>query len=366
MSENSKFAEICDAHKITFIGPSINSILTMGDKASARQCAKRAGVPTVPGTEGIIKDMDEAIKVARKIGFPVIIKATAGGGGKGMRIANSEEEFVSQLNMAKTEASAAFGNPDVYVEKYIGKPKHVEIQILADKFGNVIHLGERDCSVQRRHQKLIEESPCVALDDKLRKKMGEAAVRLAKSSKYYSAGTVEFLLDEDGKFYFMEMNTRVQVEHPVTEVITRVDIIKEQILIAAGEKLKIRQKDVSLNGHAIELRINAEDPDKNFMPCPGQINLFLPSGGPGIRVDSFAYSGYKVLPNYDSLIAKLIIWAPDRTQAIARAKRALSEFIVEGIKTTIPFHIKVLNHEKFIEGEVYTNFIAANIEPAKE
>ncbi len=361
LAENPRFAEICQSHNITFIGPSPVSIQTMGDKSQAKVCAARAGCPTVPGSEGIINDSNEALQIAKKIGFPVIVKATAGGGGKGMRIATQESEFVNQLRTAQTEAGAAFGNPDVYIEKYIENPKHVEIQVLADKFGNVIHLGERDCSVQRRHQKLIEESPCIALSDKLRKKMGEAAVKLTKAAKYYSAGTVEFLLDKNGNFYFMEMNTRIQVEHPVTEMVTLVDIIKEQIKIAAGEKLAIRQSDVKLTGHAIELRINAEDPDKNFMPCPGQINLIVPPGGPGVRIDSFAYSGYKVLPYYDSLISKLIVWAPTRAEAIARAKRALDEFIITGIKTTIPFHKKVMENKKFVAGEVYTNFIATEM-----
>ncbi len=361
LAENSKFAEICAAHGITFIGPSVESIDSMGDKATAKSCAQRAGVPTVPGSDGIVRDQNEALKIARKIGFPVLIKATAGGGGKGMRAVMKEEEFLTMMNMAQTEAGAAFGNADVYIEKLVERPKHVEIQILGDKFGNVIYLGERDCSVQRRHQKLIEESPCMVLDERTRRKMGESAVRMAKSVKYFSAGTIEFLLDQKNNFYFMEMNTRVQVEHPVTEMITSTDIIKEQIMIAAGEKLTIRQKDVRISGHAIEFRINAEDPDRNFMPSPGKITKFIAPGGPGVRLDTFVYEGYKVLPNYDSLMAKLIVWAPTRKEAIARGRRALSEFRIEGLKTTIPFHLKVLDIPNFNEGLVYTDFIPTNM-----
>jgi len=361
LAENAKFAEICAAHNIVFIGPSPSSIEAMGDKATAKQCAVRAGVPTVPGSEGIVKDPGEALRIAKKIGFPVLIKATAGGGGKGMRVAGREEDFLNLMKMAQTEAGAAFGNSDVYVEKFIEKPKHVEIQLLADAFGNVVYLGERDCSVQRRHQKLIEEAPCAVLNEKTRKKMGEAAVKLAKAVKYSSAGTVEFLLDSQGRFYFMEMNTRVQVEHPVTEVITSTDILKEQISIAALEKLQMRQSDIKIRGHAIELRINAEDPDRNFMPSPGQLKEYVVPGGPGVRVDSLAYAGYKILPYYDSLIAKLIVWAPTRDEAISRARRCLDEFIIIGVKTTIPFHKKVLDHAAFRRGEVFTDFIATNL-----
>jgi len=333
----------------------------MGDKATAIQCAVRAGVPTPPGSGGIVNDEGEALRIARKIGFPVLIKATAGGGGKGMRIAQNEEEFPSLMKMAKAEAQAAFGNPDVYIEKFIVKPKHVEIQILADNFGNTVYLGERDCSVQRRNQKLIEEAPCAALDEKTRRKMGESAVKLAKAVNYRGAGTIEFLLDIHGRFYFMEMNTRVQVEHPITEMVTGVDILKKQIAVASGEKLGLNQKDIRLTGHSIEFRINAEDPDKNFMPSPGKIGLYLPPGGSGVRVDGFVYSGYRVLPNYDSLIAKLIVCGADRAEAIAKGKRALAEFVVEGVKTTIPFHQKVLDIPSFQKGEVYTDFIPSHM-----
>lgn len=361
LAENAKFAEICAAHNLVFIGPSPHSIEQMGDKATAIQCAVRSGVPTPPGSGGIVNDEGEALKIAKKIGFPVLIKATAGGGGKGMRIAQNEEEFFSLMRMAKAEAQAAFGNPDVYIEKFIVKPKHVEIQILADNFGNTVYLGERDCSVQRRNQKLIEEAPCAVLDEKTRKKMGESAVKLAKAVNYRGAGTIEFLLDIKGDFYFMEMNTRVQVEHPITEMITGVDILKKQIAVAAGEKLDLKQSDIKLSGHAIEFRINAEDPDKNFMPSPGKIGLYLPPGGPGVRVDGFVYSGYKVLPNYDSLIAKLIVHGSDRAEAIIKGKRALAEFFVEGVKTTIPFHQKVLDIPAFQKGEVYTDFIPSHV-----
>jgi acetyl-CoA carboxylase, biotin carboxylase subunit len=361
LAENAKFAEICAAHNLVFIGPSPDSIEQMGDKATAIQCAVRAGVPTPPGSGGIVNDEGEALRIARKIGFPVLIKATAGGGGKGMRIAQNEEEFPSLMKMAKAEAQAAFGNPDVYIEKFIVKPKHVEIQILADNFGNTVYLGERDCSVQRRNQKLIEEAPCAALDEKTRRKMGESAVKLAKAVNYRGAGTIEFLLDIHGHFYFMEMNTRVQVEHPITEMVTGVDILKKQIAVASGEKLGLNQKDIRLSGHSIEFRINAEDPDKNFMPSPGKIGLYLPPGGPGVRVDGFVYSGYRVLPNYDSLIAKLIVCGADRAEAIAKGKRALAEFVVEGVKTTIPFHQKVLDIPSFQKGEVYTDFIPSQM-----
>jgi len=357
LAENAKFVEICQASGIKFIGPSIEAMQKMGDKSTARNTMIKAGVPVVPGSDGIIRDDHEAEKVANRIGYPVIIKATAGGGGRGMRVAWNKDELLSSMRTARTEAGAAFGNPDVYIEKYIEEPRHIEVQVLGDSFGNVIHLGERDCSIQRRHQKLVEEALSPAVDDRIRRKLGEAAVKAAKAVRYEGAGTVEFIFDKTGKFYFMEMNTRVQVEHPVTEVITDTDIIKEQILAAAGEKLSLRQHDVKFNGHAIECRINAENPDKNFMPSPGTLKAYLPPGGPGIRVDSHAYQGYTIPPNYDSLVAKLIAWGKDRQESMARMERALEEYVIDGIHTTIPFHLKVLRNEAFRRGDVTTKFI---------
>jgi len=357
LAENAKFAEICNDHKIKFIGPTPDAMRKMGDKVTARKTVKKVGVPVVPGSEGTISDENEAKAVAKKIGFPVAIKATAGGGGRGMRIAKTEDEFVTLMKTARSEAEAAFGNPEVYIEKFIEEPRHIEIQILADEKGNTVHLGERDCSIQRRYQKLIEESPSPALNDHLRNKMGDAAVRAARSVNYVGAGTIEFLLDKNGHFYFMEMNTRVQVEHPVTEMVTDIDIVRTQIKIAYGFLLPFRQKDIRFKGHAIECRINAEDWERDFMPCPGEMNLYLPSGGPGVRVDSHAYPGYKVLPNYDSLVAKLIVWDETREEAILRMERALDEFVVAGISTTIPFHHKVLAHEAFRSGNFGTDFI---------
>ena len=357
LSERAHFAEICESCKITFIGPPPLAITKMGDKSVAKDTARQAKVPTVPGSNGVVRNEQDAIKIAEKIGYPVMIKTSAGGGGKGMRIAHNRPSLVSSLQMAQTEAQAAFGNNEVYIEKYIDGARHIEVQVLADKFGNTIHLRERECSIQRRHQKLIEETPSPAINNKTREKMGEAAVKAAKAVGYYSVGTVEFILDKDGSFYFMEMNTRIQVEHPITEMITGVDLVKAQIRVAAGEKLKLAQKDISCNGHAIECRINAEDPDNNFMPSPGKVTMYHPSGGIGVRVDSHLYTGYSVPPYYDSLIAKLIVHADDRRQAIARMRRALSEFIVEGIKTTIPFHLKVLNNPDFQKGEYSTKFI---------
>jgi acetyl-CoA carboxylase biotin carboxylase subunit len=357
LAENSDFAEFCKACGITFIGPSVEAIEKMGDKAVAKDTMKKAGVPIVPGTDGLVDDIDEAVKIADEIGYPIIIKATAGGGGKGIRIANSREELRRLIQMAQTEAETAFGNAGVYLEKYITSMRHVEIQVLGDSHGNAIHLGERDCSIQRRLQKLIEEAPSPALTPEKRHEMGMAAVAAAKAVNYCGAGTIEFIYDDQGNFYFMEMNTRIQVEHPVTEMITGIDLIKEQIRVAAGLPLSIKQEDVVLDGWAIECRINAEDPEKNFMPCPGKIQEYLPPGGFGVRVDSAAYTGYTVTPFYDSMIAKLIVWAPTREEAIMRMDRALSEFVIEGIKTTIPFHQKVLRHEKFIEGDVTTKFL---------
>ncbi len=357
LSENSDFAEVCHAVGVKFIGPSAQAIEKMGDKSTAKATMKTAGVPTVPGTDGLVEDLEEAVRVAGVIGYPVIIKATAGGGGKGIRIVRTKEELVAAIEIARSEASSAFGNAGVYLEKYIEHPRHVEIQVLSDSFGNAIHLGERDCSIQRRLQKLLEESPSPAITPEIRDKMGAAAVAAAKAVNYEGAGTIEFLFDKDGSFYFMEMNTRIQVEHPVTEWVTGVDLVREQILIASGEPLSYRQEDIVQNGHAIECRINAEDPDKNFMPNPGKIQDYLAPGGFGVRVDSAVYPGYTVNPFYDSMIAKLIVWAPTRDEAILRMRRALSELKVEGIKTTIPFHVRLLVHPEFLSSNVTTRFL---------
>ena len=357
LAENARFAEICADHDITFIGPSPAGIRAMGDKSTAKETMQKAGVPTVPGSDGLITDENEAVAIAKKIGFPLMIKATAGGGGRGMRLVRQAEDLSKLFQAAQGEAEAAFGNPGVYIEKFIEHPRHIEFQILADMYANVIHLGERDCSIQRRHQKLLEESPSPALNSQLRQKMGEAAVKAAKSINYTGAGTVEFLLDQSGQFYFMEMNTRIQVEHPVTEAITGLDLIAEQIRIAQGEKLELTQKEVNLNGHAIECRINAEDPDHNFRPHPGRISGYLPPGGPGVRMDSHVYTDYEIPPYYDSLIGKLIVWGHDRPTAIQRMKRALRECAVTGVPTTIGFHQRILETPEFIDGEVYTNFI---------
>ncbi|MBI5078621.1 acetyl-CoA carboxylase biotin carboxylase subunit [Candidatus Saganbacteria bacterium] len=357
LAENSKFAEICGANGIKFIGPPISAMEKMGDKATARKTVSKAGVSVVPGSDGTISDEAEAARMADKIGYPVAIKATAGGGGRGLRVARDKDEFIHLMRMARTEAGAAFGNPEVYLEKYIEEPRHIEVQILADEYGNTIYLGERDCSIQRRHQKLVAEALSPAVDESTRKKLGEAAVRVAKTVNYFSAGTIEFLLDKHGRFYFMEMNTRVQVEHPVTEMITNIDIIKEQILIAAREKMLLRQGDVRFQGHAIECRINAEDHEKNFLPSPGEIKAYHAPGGPGIRIDSHVYSGYVIQPHYDSLIAKLIAWGKTRGEAIQRMERALDEYVIDGVATTIPFHLKVLRNEAFRRGEVTTRFI---------
>lgn len=357
LAENADFAEICAACNITFIGPDPEAIVKMGDKATAKDTMKAAGVPTVPGTEGLIEDIAEAIQTANEIGYPVMVKATAGGGGRGMRVAVDDADLEKAIRQAQNEAKTAFGNPGVYLEKFVEGPRHVEIQIMADKHGNAVYLGERDCSIQRRHQKLIEEAPSPALSEELRQQMGEAAVAAAKAVSYHGAGTVEFLLDKHGKFYFMEMNTRIQVEHPVTELVTGYDLIKEQLTVAAGEPLSFRQEDIRLNGWAIECRINAENPAKNFMPSPGRITEYLPPGGFGVRVDSAAYAGYAIPPYYDSMIAKLIVWGATREEAIQRMKRALHEFAIDGIKTTIPFHLKVLDHEKFISGDFDIKFL---------
>ncbi|SDD44188.1 acetyl-CoA carboxylase, biotin carboxylase subunit [Paenibacillus sp. UNCCL117] len=357
LAENADFAEICESCNITFIGPSPEAISKMGDKAVAKQTMKEAGVPVIPGSDGLVETMDEAIRLGREIGYPIIIKATAGGGGKGIRIADDEDMLVQQITTAQQEAQKAFGNAGVYLEKYLTGMKHVEIQVLADKHGNVVHLGERDCSVQRRRQKLVEEAPCPVLTPEIRQRMGDAAVRAAQAVNYSGAGTLEFLLGQDGQFYFMEMNTRIQVEHPVTEMITGVDIIKEMIRVAEGEPLSFTQEDVVINGWAIECRINAEDPERGFMPSAGHIKFYLPPGGFGVRVDSAAYPGYTISPHYDSMIAKLIVWGVDRDDAVQRMKRALAEFSVEGIHTTIPFHLKLLEHKKFLAGDFDIKFL---------
>jgi acetyl-CoA carboxylase, biotin carboxylase subunit len=356
LSENAKFAEVCEQCGITFIGPSAESMRIMGDKISARQAVIEHGVPILPGTKENVKSVDEAVKIAKQIGFPVIIKATAGGGGRGMKIVHSQATLANAYATAKAEALAGFGNPDVYIEKYCVEPRHVEIQILADKHGNCIHLGERDCSIQRRHQKMLEEAPCPVLSAETRKAMGDAAIKAAKAVNYCSVGTVEFLLDKSGEFFFMEMNTRIQVEHPVTEMITGVDLIREQIRSAAGLPLRYKQKDIKINGHAIECRINAEDPFK-FTPCPGKITAYHQPGGLGVRVDSFVYDQYTVVPHYDSMIGKLIVHAETREDAIRRMARALDEYIIEGIKTTIFFHKRIMTNKDFIEGNVDTSFL---------
>jgi len=357
LAENADFAEICESCNITFIGPSPEAITKMGDKAVAKQTMKEAGVPVIPGSDGLIEDLDEAISLGRDIGYPLIIKATAGGGGKGIRIAESEDMLIQHIMTAQQEAQLNFGNSGVYLEKYLTGVKHVEIQIIADKHGNAVHLGERDCSVQRRRQKLVEEAPCPTLSPEIRQAMGEAAVRAAKAVNYSGAGTLEFLLGPDGNFYFMEMNTRIQVEHPVTEYVTGVDLIKEMIRAAEGNPLPFTQEDIQINGWSIECRINAEDPERNFMPSPGRINFYLPPGGIGVRVDSAAYPGYVIPPHYDSMIAKLIVWGATREEAVNRMKRALAEFEVEGVHTTIPFHLKLLNHRKFLSGDFDIKFL---------
>ncbi|WP_019909667.1 acetyl-CoA carboxylase biotin carboxylase subunit [Paenibacillus sp. HW567] len=357
LAENADFAEICESCNITFIGPSPDAITRMGDKAVAKETMKLAGVPIIPGSDGLVGDVEEAVMLGRDIGYPIIVKATAGGGGKGIRIAEDEESLVKQITAAQQEAQKAFGNAGVYLEKFLTGMKHVEIQIIADKHGNVVHLGERDCSVQRRRQKLIEEAPCSVLTPEIREAMGQAAVRAAQAVNYSGAGTLEFLLGPDGQFYFMEMNTRIQVEHPVTEMVTGVDLIKEMISVAEGNPLSFTQDDIVINGWSIECRINAEDPEKNFMPSPGKINFYLPPGGLGVRVDSAAYPGYTISPFYDSMIAKLIVWAPTRQEAVAKMKRALSEFAVDGIHTTISFHQKLLEHPVFLAGNFDIKFL---------
>jgi len=362
LAENAAFARAVADSGLVFVGPAPEAIERMGDKSVARETMMAAGVPCVPGSDGAVESVEEALKFAREVGFPVLIKASAGGGGKGMRVAKDESELEHNLTAAKTEAAAAFGNDTVYIEKYLTRPRHIEFQVLADTHGNAVHLFERDCSIQRRHQKLIEEAPSPALTPELRQAMGEAALKAVRAVDYVNAGTVEFLLDTDGRFYFMEMNTRVQVEHPVTEQISGVDIIKEQLIIAAGLPMKHRkQEEIVLRGHAIEFRINAEDPAHNFRPHPGEISVWNPPGGFGVRIDSHVYSGYRVPPTYDSLLAKLIVWGETRDEAVARARRALDEFIVVGIPTTIPFHQAVIETEAFQSGDVYTDFVDAHM-----
>lgn len=356
MAERADFADICARHKIKFIGPSPEAMRKMGDKATARKTMIENNVPVTPGTD-LIKTVDDVRDFAKKVGYPIIIKATAGGGGKGMRIVRREDELESMMNMCQQEAQNAFGNPNVYVEKYLENPRHIEVQILGDSFGNVVHLGERDCSIQRRHQKLIEEAPSPAINEKTRTEMGEAAVRAAKSINYEGAGTIEFLLDKDGKWYFMEMNTRVQVEHCVTEMISNIDIVREQILIASGQKLDFEQKDVLLRGHAIECRINAENPEKDFMPNPGKIDGYVAPGGFGVRVDSHSYPGYSIPPFYDSMIGKLVTWGRTRNEARRRMYRALKEYVITGVETTIPFHQEIVEDEVFMSGNFNTGFI---------
>ncbi len=356
LAENPHFAEICESCHITFIGPTADNMRMMGDKMAARASMLKAGLPIVSGSTGAIKTKEEAIKIAKKIGYPVIIKAAAGGGGKGMRISHNDISLASNLIVAQQEAEANFGNPEVYIEKYIEKPRHIEIQLLGDKYGHIVYLGERDCSIQRRHQKLLEESPSPALDVKLRKKIGELAAKGAKSVNYVNAGTMEFLLDSKNNFYFMEMNTRIQVEHPVTEMVTGIDLIKEQIRIASGEKIKFQQDQIQVRGAAIECRINAEDPDNNFMPSPGKIESLALPGGPGVRLDTHIYQGYEIPPFYDSLIAKVITFGKTREEAIKIMRRALSEFYIFPIKTTIPFHLALLENPLFLKGDISTHF----------
>ncbi|MCB1067210.1 MAG: acetyl-CoA carboxylase biotin carboxylase subunit [Simkania sp.] len=362
LSENANFASICESCGLTFIGPSPKTISLLGDKARAKSIAKSVRCPVIPGSDGVVENVDIALKEAKKIGFPVFIKASAGGGGKGIRIAYDPDDFARKFAAARAEAEVSFGNPDIYLEKMIMNPRHVEIQILGDKYGNYVHLGERDCTIQRRRQKLIEETPSPVLTPALRKKMGDAAVNIAKAAKYHTVGTVEFLLDEKKNFYFMEVNTRIQVEHTVTEDLTGIDLLKEQIRMSMGEKLNYKQKNIGFNGHVFQFRINAENPSKNFMPSPGLLEYYIPPGGPNIRIDSACYSGYKIPPHYDSLIAKLIVKGRDREEAIRIAKRALKEFHIGGVDSTISFHRFMLNNQKFISGEYNLDFIDNLIE----
>ncbi len=365
LAENAEFAETCAASNITFIGPTPHQMRVMGDKAAARNAMKAVGVPIIPGTPGGVEDPEEALAFAHDIGFPVIIKAAAGGGGKGMRVATEPDDFIRSFQLARSEALSAFGNGEVYVEKYLARPRHIEFQILGDSFGTLIHLGERDCSVQRRHQKLIEEAPSPALTDELRQAMGDAAVRGAKAIDYVGAGTIEMLLNDDGQFFFMEMNTRIQVEHAVTEMLTGIDLVKEQIRVAAGEKLSITETP-AFRGHVIECRVNAEDPARNFQPSPGKLDVFHPPGGPGVRLDTHVYTGYVVPPFYDSLLAKVICQGRDRPEALRRMQVALESFVIEGVRTTIPFLARVMANPRFQAGEVDTKFLERETDLFKE
>ncbi len=357
LSENANFASICESCGLNFIGPSPAAIALLGDKAKAKEVAKRAGCPVIPGSPGVVQNLKDALEIAKKLGFPIFIKAVAGGGGKGIRIAHTEEEFQKHFSAARAEAEASFANPDVYLEKMIMNPRHIEIQIVGDKYGHYVHLGERDCTIQRRRQKLIEEAPSPVLSPKLRQKMGQAAIDIAKEAGYHSVGTVEFLLDSDQNFYFMEVNTRIQVEHTVTEELTGIDIANLQIRIARGEKLPFQQKDIQFDNHVIQFRVNAEDPQMNFAPSPGRLEYYVPPGGPHVRVDSACYTGYSIPPNYDSMIAKLIVRGKDREKAIAAGKRALREFHIGGVKTTIPFHLDILEHKAFLEGKYDLGYV---------
>lgn len=358
LSENAKFAEMCSECNITFIGPDHHTISLMGDKSRAREIMKENGIPIISGSDGVVESDEDALRISNEIGYPVMVKASAGGGGRGIRIVRDESELLKAFNTAKREAKGAFGDDSMYIEKFIENPRHVEIQILADGYGNTMYLGERDCSVQRRNQKILEEAPCCVVDENLRKKMGEVAVKASKAVNYKNAGTIEFLLDKHGEFYFMEMNTRIQVEHPITEMITGIDIVKEQIRVASGERLNFNQEEVQIKGHAIECRINAEDPEKNFLPSCGTINIINYPGGLGVRLDTAMYNEYKIPPTYDSMIGKLIVHGDTREEAISRMKRALEEFVIEGVKTNIDYHYKILSDKDFIEGNIDTSFLA--------
>ena len=361
LSENAEFAKICEESNIKFIGPNSKVIDLLGNKSNAKEMMKKEGVPVIPGSDGSITGLKEAISISDKIGYPIILKAAAGGGGKGIRIVNCKEDLEDAYNIVKQEAKISFNDDEIYIEKFVQNPRHVEIQILADEFGNIVHLGERDCSIQRRHQKVLEETPSTAVDEKLRNKMGEAAIKAAKVAGYSSCGTVEFLVDKDKNFYFMEMNTRIQVEHPITEMRTNIDILKEQIKIAGGEKLKFKQKDIEFRGHSIECRINAENPSKNFMPCPGKITGINLPGGNGIRIDTAIYEGYTIPPNYDSMIAKIIAYGSNRNEAISKMKRALEELVIDGIDTNRDFLFEIIKNPNFIRGNFDTSFIEKEI-----